>query len=98
MLLNNVNDVLKEFAMNDLVIYENLIYDALNYEYSTYSVSMSFKYLGHFEEALTRMFFNQKIITKTEYDVYNDYLHKVLETDCYNNMYSRMKVRGEYER
>lgn len=88
----------REFAINDLAIYEDLIYNAIKEELNYYSVAMSYKYLGHFTEALNRLFFNQKVITEVEYDVINDYLTKVLTSDCFNNAYDRMKVRDKDER
>lgn len=100
MLLNNVRnlELEREFAIKDLLMYEELIYDAIGDKFNYYSVAMSFKYLGCFQERLERLCYNEYVINIDVYRTIKDYLNNVLTSDCYNNMYDRMKVSGEYER
>lgn len=90
MLLNNVRDLERESAINDLLMYENLIYEAIGDKFKYYSVAMSFKYIGCFQERLERLYFNEHVINIDAYRTIKDYLNNVLTTDCYNNMYDRM--------
>ena len=87
----NLKELTKGFVINDLCRYESLIYEAIADRFATYSISMSFKYLGHFIERLEIAYLNDNVITLDEFKVYNDYVKVVLMNDCYSNMHSRMQ-------
>lgn len=90
--------IVREFALNDLVVYESMLYDAIGEEDAYYSVAVSFKYMGYIADAIETAYFIEHVITKNEYVIFKDYLDSVLGDACYNNMYDRMKVRDTYER
>lgn len=81
-----------------LSLEERLLYKALNDECSELSVSSSWKHYGIIQQELNSMYFRERLLTDTEYDILDAYLLNVIYADCYWNMMNRMKVRDKDER
>lgn len=77
-----------------LELHEEMLYDALKYNDSEFSVMSSWKHYGMLQNELNHMYLIDGLLTEAEYHILDTYLLDVIYTDCYLNMMRRMSVNN----
>jgi len=81
-------------GLNRLALEEQLLYKALKHDVNEFSVSSSWKHYGILQNELNNLYFRERLLTESEYDILDAYLFDVIYTDCYDNMIRRMSVNN----